>query len=114
MMWYRSDAGVVLSSGKVSQWQDQSGNGLHMTPVTATGPDYYAATADAMSSATSPAALLPGQPSFIRFPNVATIGLRNTATAGTVNVPFTLFIVSRYSPGLTPTGTLLHSQDRVR
>lgn len=31
VIWLKADAGVVLSDGVVSEWQDQSGNGYHAT-----------------------------------------------------------------------------------
>lgn len=34
-IWLRADAGVVLTGGVVSEWQDQSGNGYHATEATA-------------------------------------------------------------------------------
>lgn len=33
--WYRADQGVTLDTGKVSQWNDLSGNGRHITQTTA-------------------------------------------------------------------------------
>jgi len=40
--WYKFDTDISVSSGRVTQWSDQSGNGNHMTNTTATNkrPEY--------------------------------------------------------------------------
>jgi len=39
--WYKSDVGITLNSGNVSQWDDQSGNGNHLIQATATNQPLY-------------------------------------------------------------------------
>jgi len=40
-LWLRSDKGITQTAGKVSQWNDQSGNGFHLTQTVANNqPDY--------------------------------------------------------------------------
>lgn len=42
-IWYKSDADVIQGGGLVSQWNDQSGNGRHLTSAGVNRPSYTAA-----------------------------------------------------------------------
>jgi len=42
--WWKADAGVTESGGAVSQWDDQSGNGWHLTQGTSGSRPIYSAT----------------------------------------------------------------------
>jgi hypothetical protein len=49
--WYKADVGVTQSSGLVTQWNDQSGNGRHLTvPSGATEPNYISSGINSLPS----------------------------------------------------------------
>jgi hypothetical protein len=91
--WFRADTGVVHDEGVVSQWQDRSGNGYHLTQAT---------------EALRPSLVTTGGPNdqpFLRFDGVDDY-LRNATGLGAQ--PTHMFIVcvmSRTAPGTALTVT---------
>src|SRR5262245_35435328 len=43
-LWLRADKGITLASGDVSQWDDQSGNGNHVSQATAANRPLFVAS----------------------------------------------------------------------
>jgi hypothetical protein len=98
LTWLKSDVGVVLSSGRVTQWSDQSGNGNHFTAAVNAGPTVVAG-----------AAANGGLPA-LRFNNDG----KGLSGRGDVRVPYTVFLVARYQSLNSPRGHLLISRNIVR
>ena len=44
LLWYRADLGIVLNGSDVQDWQDQSGNGNHLTQADVTQQPEFLAT----------------------------------------------------------------------
>lgn len=66
-LWLRADSGVTSSSGAVSQWSDQSGQGNNATQ--STGSAQPTLTSGAVNSAALPAVLLNGTSQFLNLPS---------------------------------------------
>ncbi|WP_437723085.1 carboxypeptidase regulatory-like domain-containing protein [Sorangium sp. So ce861] len=79
-LWLRADTGVTASAGKVSSWQDQSGNGLNGTMAVASRQPSLVASA------------LSGKP-VIRFDGAQSLGITSPIQPAT----FTIFIVGKNS-----------------
>jgi secreted trypsin-like serine protease len=79
-IWLRADAGVISSSGKVSSWQDQSGNGNHAT---------MSLSSRQPSIVTGALNSLP----VIRFSGAQSLGLTSVFSSQS----FTIFIVGKNS-----------------
>jgi len=79
-LWLRSDWGVTSSSGAVSAWTDQSGNGLNATQTTGTLQPTY--TTGAVNSGVLPAITFNGTSQYFSLPT----GLNTFASGASVFV----------------------------
>lgn len=79
-LWLRADAGVVASAGRVSSWQDQSGNGNHATMSNANRQPFHVLGA------------LNGKP-VVRFNGAQSLYLTSVVSASN----FTIFVAGKNS-----------------
>lgn len=85
--WYRADQGITISTG-VSQWNDLSGNALHLTQATGSAQPTYGATSGPNST---PAVTFDGSDDYlsVSFTNVAQpyhiFAIMKTSTVATGN-----------------------------
>jgi alpha-tubulin suppressor-like RCC1 family protein len=91
--WYRADVGVTQSSGSVSSWQDQSGNGNNATQSSGTlQPTWETST-------------LNGQP-VVHFTHASNTYLAAASSSSLEVTAITSFVVTRNTG--TTTGSLIH------
>lgn len=71
LLWYKGDAGTIVSGDTLVTWQDQSGNGNHATQVDAAERPLLADSANLLNY--QPVAHFDGVNDFMEFTNVNTI-----------------------------------------